>query len=46
MHNEAEMFEFSLLGVAYGFLKGKRKDTEGYVTLSSIHFPALTRHKA
>jgi hypothetical protein len=40
MHNEAEMYDFLLLGVAYGFLKGNRKDVNDHVALSSIHFPA------
>jgi hypothetical protein len=39
MHNEAEMFDFSLLEVAKGFLKGNRKDTKDHVALSSTCLP-------
>jgi len=41
MYNEAEMFDFFLLGVAYVFLKGNRKDVKDHVALSSTHFPAF-----
>jgi hypothetical protein len=40
MNNEAEMLYFFLLGVAYEFLKGNRKDMKDHVALSSINFPA------
>jgi len=40
MFNEAEIFDFFLPGVAYGFLKGNRKDMKDHVALSSMHLPA------
>ena len=42
MHNEVEMFDFFLPGVAYAFPKGNRKDMKDHVALSSMYFPAYS----